>query len=428
MAISSSAKLRRRAAKAKKRTLREKARLQRLANPPMLAPADLHLYWVLSGDSLEGRPGPLFSPGPAPTEAKPGRWISRRHLRVDDVLMLEGDDRCAIVVSLPDRREEPPILVELKRVERVFHNPPARLMCIHLGDQVIRATHAHRFWVHDRGWVPAEELNIGDQLRGPSGELVPVTGVFDNGEIEPVYNLRVADNFTYFVATPDRGQSVLVHNEYTILPNTDAQGNEQFHDNGRIRETIIYVDPTKNPPVRITIGEITPDGQSVQRNVGKNGAYRPSVPLADVETAANRKNQTASDWDKFFKATTSKGGGFLPGSGGAGLNSKGNDSNRSGVQPADPANGLTAAERATADLAGKLRFTETAGRHMTEAGRFVPRNTLADAILNGTRMADPQGAPGAIKIVQNIIVNGKEKVLEIIYRESDNTILHFLYK
>ena len=128
--------------------------------------------------------------------------------------MLEGDDRCAIVVSLPDPLEEPPTLVELKRVERVFHNPPARLMRIHIGGQVIRATHAHRFWVHDRDWVPAEALAIGDQLRGPSGELVQITDLFDNGEVEPVYNLRVADHHTYFVATPDRGQAVLAHNAY----------------------------------------------------------------------------------------------------------------------------------------------------------------------------------------------------------------------
>ncbi len=90
--------------------------------------------------------------------------------------------------------------------------------------------------------------------------------------------------------------------------------------------------------------------------------------------------------------------------------------------------GLTAAERATADLASKLRFTETAGRHMGEAGRFVPRHTLAGAIQGGTRMADPQGVPGAIKIVQEISVNGGSKTLEIIYREADNTIMHFLYR
>jgi hypothetical protein len=43
-------------------------------------------------------------------------------------------------------------------------------------------------------------------------------------------------------------------------------------------------------------------------------------------------------------------------------------------------------------------------------------------------MADPQGAPGAVKIVQEIFVNGKKYNLEIIYREADKVILHFLYK
>ncbi|MDC0749638.1 hypothetical protein [Polyangium mundeleinium] len=66
--------------------------------------------------------------------------------------------------------------------------------------------------------------------------------------------------------------------------------------------------------------------------------------------------------------------------------------------------------------------------HMAEAGRHVPRHTLAEAIQHGTRMPDPQGAPGAIKILQQITVNGKSRTLEIIYREADNTILHFLYK
>jgi RHS repeat-associated protein len=89
---------------------------------------------------------------------------------------------------------------------------------------------------------------------------------------------------------------------------------------------------------------------------------------------------------------------------------------------------LTGAEKAAGDLARRLQFATTAGRHMGEAGRMVPRHTLADAILNGTRMADPQGAAGAIKVVQQIAVNGKPRTLEIIFREADNTILHFLYK
>jgi hypothetical protein len=42
-------------------------------------------------------------------------------------------------------------------------------------------------------------------------------------------------------------------------------------------------------------------------------------------------------------------------------------------------------------------------------------------------MPDPQGAAGAVKIVCTMFRNGKRYLLEIIYRESDNTILHFMY-
>jgi len=97
--------------------------------------------------------------------------------------------------------------------------------------------------------------------------------------------------------------------------------------------------------------------------------------------------------------------------------------------PSDPPPSLLAEdERATAELARTLRFTETSAKHMAEAGRQVPRHTLADAIRHGARMADPQGAPGAVKIVQEIVVNGTKRTLEIIYRESDHTVLHFLYR
>ncbi len=43
-------------------------------------------------------------------------------------------------------------------------------------------------------------------------------------------------------------------------------------------------------------------------------------------------------------------------------------------------------------------------------------------------MADPKGAPGAIKIVQEVTIRGTERSLEIIYRPADNTILHFHYE
>jgi hypothetical protein len=62
-----------------------------------------------------------------------------------------------------------------------------------------------------------------------------------------------------------------------------------------------------------------------------------------------------------------------------------------------------------------------------EAGRMVPRSILAQEILRSARSADPQGAPGAVQITQSIVKNGKDYVLQVIYREKDNMILHFHY-
>ena len=89
--------------------------------------------------------------------------------------------------------------------------------------------------------------------------------------------------------------------------------------------------------------------------------------------------------------------------------------------------GLTAAEAATSRLAAKLNFTGTTARHMEEAGRWVPRHLLAKAIQYGKRMPDPEGAEGAVKIVQSMFRNGTEYTLGIIDREKDNVILHFQY-
>lgn len=87
-----------------------------------------------------------------------------------------------------------------------------------------------------------------------------------------------------------------------------------------------------------------------------------------------------------------------------------------------------AGDGGVAALASQIQFTATTASRQALGSRRVPLQTLAQAILKGRRMADPQNAPGAIKIVQEIYKNGKKYNLEIIYREADKTILHFLYK
>lgn len=78
-------------------------------------------------------------------------------------------------------------------------------------------------------------------------------------------------------------------------------------------------------------------------------------------------------------------------------------------------------------------FTGTTASRMASSARYVPSHILYLAIKYGTKMADPQGAAGAVKFVINLEKydkNGKVKtyVLEVVMRMKDWTILHFLYK
>ena len=50
-----------------------------------------------------------------------------------------------------------------------------------------------------------------------SGEWAAVEEVYDTGEWEPVYNLRVADHHTYFVGDETWGFALWAHNSYRLL-------------------------------------------------------------------------------------------------------------------------------------------------------------------------------------------------------------------
>jgi hypothetical protein len=93
---------------------------------------------------------------------------------------------------------------------------------------------------------------------------------------------------------------------------------------------------------------------------------------------------------------------------------------------------------------GTLKFTETAGKHMLEQGRYVPLHLLKTAVKYGKRTPDPQGKKGIFKYVMTIyrekpsrlkIIDDSYKgaifnkyELEVVIKESENLIVHFLYK
>jgi hypothetical protein len=66
-------------------------------------------------------------------------------------------------------------------------------------DDKIIATGIHRFWMPGRGWTMARELKTGDCVRAVGG-TVEVLNV-ETDSTQPVYNLDVAENGSFFVGT-----------------------------------------------------------------------------------------------------------------------------------------------------------------------------------------------------------------------------------
>ena len=83
-----------------------------------------------------------------------------------------GDGTCKTVeqiaetnrlTSVSDRSPEGPI--SMGEVVEVIRNGASDLVAVEFGGRVVRATPRHPFYVIGRGFIPAEELAPGDQLR-----------------------------------------------------------------------------------------------------------------------------------------------------------------------------------------------------------------------------------------------------------------------
>jgi hypothetical protein len=105
-------------------------------------------------------------------------------------------------------------VVVAKEVEEVFVRQ-GLITHLHLPNGVvIRTTAEHPFFVAGRGWVPCNQLKVGDLLLCEDGTWVPVEDLFETGEWETVYNVRVKEYHTYFVGTEEWGFAVWAHNNY----------------------------------------------------------------------------------------------------------------------------------------------------------------------------------------------------------------------
>lgn len=107
---------------------------------------------------------------------------------------------------------EPHGPLELKRVEELFTRT-SPIIELEIGGQKIGTTDEHPFYVPAReAFVPARELQVGDQLVSHDGRLLRIDAIHSTLQIATVYNLRVADYHTYFVGGALWGWDVWAHN------------------------------------------------------------------------------------------------------------------------------------------------------------------------------------------------------------------------
>jgi hypothetical protein len=130
-------------------------------------------------------------------------WTEHGMKRIDTIR--EGDK----VWSQSDATPEG--ILQLRVVQKVFRRTGV-VLNLRVGGQVIRTTGEHPFWVRQRGWVPAAEVQAGDEFLTSERTWVAVEGVEDTGEATLLYNVRVADYHTYYVSASETDCAVWAHN------------------------------------------------------------------------------------------------------------------------------------------------------------------------------------------------------------------------
>ncbi|HEY7152991.1 MAG TPA: Hint domain-containing protein [Gemmataceae bacterium] len=128
------------------------------------------------------------------------------------------------VLSAPECDPKAP--PEPRQVEEVFTNF-VPLLHVRVNGRTIRTTAEHPFYVREKGWTAAKELQAGDLLRSHDGQWVAVESVTEGEELAAVYNLRIAEHHTYFVGSRDWEFSVWAHNA-CVYEATNEAGTKRY--------------------------------------------------------------------------------------------------------------------------------------------------------------------------------------------------------
>lgn len=178
-----------------------------------------------------------------------------------------------------------------KEVTALYRNQRDDIIKLYVGEQVIETTDNHPFWVEGKGWVYADELQVGDKLQKADRSNLTIDKVEFVKLEEPVtvYNFTVADFHTYYVT--DLG--IWVHNTQCGY------------------KDITVGKSVKNVSTNVTKADFESSllGDGWTKTVAKDGSatiYSKDGAKYVVRDKSNQGQQTADYYAKGSKAPTTK--------------------------------------------------------------------------------------------------------------------------
>jgi len=147
----------------------------------------------------------------------------------------------------------------LQPVLNTHSRPASATVVISCNGGSVEATPEHPFWVVERGWVAAAELQPGHLLAGRAGAAFAVQTLGTNTASQTVFNLDVGEFHTYHVAV----DGLLVHNGCGASLVRKLHGYE-YHLDGHNRPTRVKAD--------LTLYNAHKRDKKLQRDAG--GKYR----------------------------------------------------------------------------------------------------------------------------------------------------------
>ena len=119
--------------------------------------------------------------------------------------------------------------VELNEVKNTFINyVDYDMYKIYIKNEVIESTNKHPYYIKDRGWIEARDLQIGDTLITAENKEIEIKNIeivkHVGNKLKEVYNIEVNNNHNYFVGE----NKVLVHNWF--VSNSPAQIGDVYYD------------------------------------------------------------------------------------------------------------------------------------------------------------------------------------------------------